>query len=149
MPPQRDPRTVLGVRRGASPAEIKAAWRKLARQNHPDLTGDDPAASQSATRRMAEINDAYESLTRKTTEEANGTAGGADRTSFDTEDVARRRGPPRPKPTRPVTARVDMSDTFRPRNQSMSGHVRSTLSGQPPARSGPADREPPRASTPT
>ena len=75
-----------------APAEIKAAWRQLARQNHPDLTGDDPAASQSATRRMAEINDAYESLTRIAAEEANGTAGGAERTSFDTETAARRSG---------------------------------------------------------
>ncbi len=32
--------------------------------NHPDLTGDDPAASRLATRRMAEINDAYAALTR-------------------------------------------------------------------------------------
>ena len=70
MARQRDPRAVLGVRRGASAAEIKAAWRQLARQNHPDLTGDDPAASQSATRRMAEINDAYESLTRIAAKEA-------------------------------------------------------------------------------
>jgi hypothetical protein len=149
MARQRDPRTVLGVRRGASPAEIKAAWRQLARQNHPDLTGDDPAASQSATRRMAEINDAYESLTRIAAEEANGTAGGPGRTSFETEDATRRSGPPRPKQTRPVTARVDTSQTFRPRNQAMGGNGRTPLSGQPPARSGPVHREPPRASTPT
>ena len=56
---KRDPHDVLGLKRGASPAEIKAAWRRLARSNHPDLTGDDPSASRAATRRMAEINDAY------------------------------------------------------------------------------------------
>jgi curved DNA-binding protein CbpA len=56
---KRDPHDVLGVARGASPSTIKAAWRRLARQHHPDLTGDDPAASRVATRLMAEINDAY------------------------------------------------------------------------------------------
>ena len=61
---KRDPRDVLGVEPGASPTQIKAAWRRLARANHPDLTGDDPAASRLATRRMAEINDAYAALTR-------------------------------------------------------------------------------------
>ena len=61
---KRDPHDVLGVEAGASPTQIKAAWRRLARTNHPDLTGDDPAASRLATRRMAEINDAYAALTR-------------------------------------------------------------------------------------
>jgi len=44
----RDPHVVLGVQAGASSATIKAAWRRLARTNHPDLTGDDPAASRLA-----------------------------------------------------------------------------------------------------
>ena len=61
---KRDPHVVLGVQAGASSATIKAAWRRLARENHPDLTGDDPAASRVATRRMAEINDAYAALVR-------------------------------------------------------------------------------------
>src|SRR4051812_21028993 len=61
---KRDPHDVLGVETGATPTEIKAAWRKLARRNHPDLIGDDPAASRVATRQMAEINEAYAALTR-------------------------------------------------------------------------------------
>src|SRR6185503_5407769 len=61
---KRDPRDVLGVPADASPTQVKAAWRRLSRTNHPDLTGDDPAASRAATRRMAEINDAYAALTR-------------------------------------------------------------------------------------
>jgi len=56
---KREPHVVLGVEPTASPTQIKAAWRKLARQHHPDLTGDDPAASRVATRQMAEINEAY------------------------------------------------------------------------------------------
>tara|TARA_B100001105_G_C22399440_1_gene448567 strand:+ start:3372 stop:3965 length:594 start_codon:yes stop_codon:yes gene_type:complete len=42
---------VLGVPAGATPTEIRDAYRRLASQHHPDRGGD-PA-------RMAEINDAY------------------------------------------------------------------------------------------
>ncbi|MGH2477410.1 MAG: J domain-containing protein, partial [Candidatus Limnocylindrales bacterium] len=111
---KRDPHDVLGVQRGAEPTAIKAAWRRLARQNHPDLTGDDPAASQAATRRMAEINDAYASLTREAERDRRD---GMPRADFGTEARARGGGPPRPRPTRPVTGRVDTTGTFRPRNQ--------------------------------
>ena len=48
----------LGVARDASPAEIKRAFRKLARQNHPDLKPGDAAAE----RRFKEINEANEVL---------------------------------------------------------------------------------------
>ena len=54
----RDYYEVLGVSRKADPREIKAAYRKLARQNHPDVTGDDPMA----TERFKEITEAYETL---------------------------------------------------------------------------------------
>ena len=58
----RDPHAVLGIARGASQTQIKAAWRRLARENHPDLTGKDPGSLRAATRRMAQINAAYERL---------------------------------------------------------------------------------------
>jgi curved DNA-binding protein CbpA len=148
---KRDPRQVLGVDVGATPTQIKAAWRRLARTNHPDLTGDDPAASRAATRRMAEINDAYAALTR-----APGRRGAiedrdaADATPFESGPQRRRGGPPAPKPTRPVTGRVDTSGTYRARNQAVGNSARrTTLPGQPPMRSDPVRREPPRASTPT
>jgi curved DNA-binding protein CbpA len=149
---KRDPRDVLGVDPGATPTQIKAAWRRLARVNHPDLTGDDPAASRIATRRMAEINEAYAALTRQATRAArDGTAQADDGSTFDAGITRQRRsGPPAPKPTRPVTGRVDMSGTFRPRNQAVgNGAGRTPLRGQPPVRSGATGREPPRASTPT
>jgi len=52
----RDPYTVLGVPRQASEAEVKRAYRKLAKANHPDHNADDPKAKE----RFAEINQAYE-----------------------------------------------------------------------------------------
>jgi curved DNA-binding protein CbpA len=150
-----DPRSVLGVATDATPTEIKAAWRRLARQNHPDLTGDDPALSRAATRRMAEINDAYEALTRGRGRSAgsNGAAGTAeagDPAAGGAEPSGRRTGPPRPKPTRPVTGRVDTTHTYRPRNEATSHSAgRTTLPGQAPYRAGQTRPEPPRASTPT
>lgn len=143
---KRDPHVVLGVARGASPTTIKAAWRRLARQHHPDLTGDDPAASRIATRLMAEINDAYAALTR---DDRNGTeAGRSGAPGVEFEPAPPRRGgPPRPRPTRPVTGRVDTSETFRPRNQTTT-HA-TPLSGQPPPRSDRSRREPLRASHPS
>jgi molecular chaperone DnaJ len=49
---------VLGVERGASEAEIKTAYRSLARRHHPDVAEDKTAAEA----RFKEINEAYEVL---------------------------------------------------------------------------------------
>jgi curved DNA-binding protein CbpA len=153
---KRDPRDVLGVASGADPSEIKAAWRRLARQNHPDLTGDDPAASRAATRRMAEINDAYAALTRDGADGRPGADGSGERADFGDDGRPCRGGPPRPKPTRPVTGRVDTTETFQPRNQATSagstganGRRGVPFSAQPPLRGERVQGEPPRASTPT
>jgi DnaJ domain len=144
----RDPHVVLGVQAGASSATIKAAWRRLARENHPDLTGDDPAASRVATRRMAEINDAYAALVRSGDATSDGRRR-PDGTPFDGEPPVRRGGPPTPKPTRPVTGRVDTSSTYRPRNHASSDRSNGVpLAGQPPLRADLAGREAPRASDP-
>jgi DnaJ-class molecular chaperone len=52
----RDPYEVLGVTRSASEAEIKRAFRKLAKKYHPDQNRDDPKAKE----KFAEANSAYE-----------------------------------------------------------------------------------------
>src|SRR5688572_16979674 len=52
----RDPYDVLGVSRSASAAEIKSAFRKLAKKLHPDANKSDPEAAS----RFAELNAAYE-----------------------------------------------------------------------------------------
>src|SRR5713101_5888402 len=58
----RDYYEVLGVKREASEDEIKKAYRKLARQYHPDRN---PGDKQAETR-FKEIQDAYDILSDKT-----------------------------------------------------------------------------------
>ena len=128
---------MLGVPRDAGQSTIKAAWRKLAREHHPDRAFNDPAAAERATRRMAEINRAYAELRAGW-----GVAGpGLDGRN------GRHAGPPPPRPTRPVTGRVDTTATFRPRNQTMGPRV--TTAGQRPIPTDRLRRDPLRASQPT
>src|SRR3954466_4822915 len=51
----------LGVKRDASEAEIKKAYRKLAKELHPDRNKDNPAASA----RFSKVTQAYDILTDK------------------------------------------------------------------------------------
>lgn len=53
-----NPYDILGVSPDASPDEVKKAYRKKARENHPDLNPNDPGAAE----RMNKINEAYDRI---------------------------------------------------------------------------------------
>jgi curved DNA-binding protein CbpA len=154
---KRDPYLVLGLERGASPIAVKAAWRRLARANHPDLNAGDHVAARAATARMVEINAAYEHLREGAPNErdqrnrSSDQASGSNGAAFDASR-ARRGGPPPPRPTRPVTAHLDTTETLytRTRTTSQAGSAaRHGSLGQPARQSRASSLGPRRASTPT
>ncbi len=57
-PHMRDPYQILGVAKSASAADIKKAFRRLAKTYHPDQNKSDPKAKE----KFAEVNSAYEIL---------------------------------------------------------------------------------------
>lgn len=56
-----DPYAILGVTRGASEKDVKSAYRKLAKELHPDRNQDNPKAAE----RFSEVTRAYDLLTDK------------------------------------------------------------------------------------
>jgi DnaJ-class molecular chaperone len=56
-----DPYTTLGVSRGASEKDIKSAYRKLAKELHPDRNKDNPKAPE----RFSDVTRAYDMLSDK------------------------------------------------------------------------------------
>ncbi len=64
-----DPYKILGVSPDASDEEIKKAYRRLAKQYHPDRNPGDPVAA----RKMQEVNAAYEQI--KDPQKAQSTSG--------------------------------------------------------------------------
>ncbi len=156
----RDPYEVLGIEPGASATTVKAAWRRLARAHHPDLAAD-AVTQRNATRRMVEINAAYAALRQAP---RSGPARARPQTSPPDEGATPRdqarpgsreerpTGPPPPPPTRPVTARLDTTELFRPRNATTTPHgegYRHRPRGHVPRPAPREAAEPPRASTPT
>ena len=56
-----DPYSTLGVARSASEAEIKSAYRKLAKELHPDRNKDNPQAAE----KFSAATNAYDLLSDK------------------------------------------------------------------------------------
>jgi molecular chaperone DnaJ len=77
MPAVKDPYKTLGVAKNASDEDIKKAYRKLARENHPDRNQGDAAAEE----RFKDIQGAYDILSdpdkRKAYDSGGGMFGGA------------------------------------------------------------------------
>lgn len=68
----RDPYTILGVSRTASEADIKSAYRKLAKELHPDRNADNPKAAE----KFSDATRAYDLLSDK-----------AKRAQFDRDEI--------------------------------------------------------------
>ena len=57
--------SILGISRGASQDEIKKAYRKLAKEHHPDrFVNSSDSEKKYHENKMKEINDSYENLTK-------------------------------------------------------------------------------------
>jgi DnaJ like chaperone protein len=66
--PDEDPYLELGVSRGASGEELRAAWKRLMRENHPDslaARGVPPDFIARATDKVARINAAWDRIKRE------------------------------------------------------------------------------------
>ncbi|MDP2344471.1 MAG: DnaJ C-terminal domain-containing protein [Deltaproteobacteria bacterium] len=112
----RDYYRILGVEKGASVGDIKRAYRKLARELHPDVTGDDGRA----TERFKQVTEAYEILSdppRRRSYDLFGTRDSPPPTgptfpNLDIDSVLDSIFPNRKKKPRPE-AGVDVEDTLR------------------------------------
>ena len=93
MAGKRDYYEVLGVDKNASEADIKRAYRKLAKEYHPDSNPDDPAAEE----KFKEASEAYAVLSESDKRQkydqfghaafTNGADGGFDFSDFDFNDI--------------------------------------------------------------
>lgn len=92
---------VLGVSRTASDDEIRKAYKRLARENHPDVRPNDPAAAE----RFKQASEAYEVLSDPDKRKQYDTFGPAWRQASQAG-----RGGPFPHGGRPVD--IDLNDLF-------------------------------------
>jgi len=121
-----DPYAVLGLERGAGPAEIKAAYRALAKVWHPDRHRGDPVARE----RFVEISDAYQSLAADS-RSASGMQGFTDfARRRRAKAAAAKRAPPEPQAQREAEAHAS-DDEMLERIFGISPQSRPTLDDAP------------------
>ena len=77
-----DPYKILGISRDATDIEVKNAYRMMAQKYHPDRFAGNEAASELATEKMKEINEAYEQILRERKEGNRGGATGGRTATF-------------------------------------------------------------------
>ena len=70
-----NPYEVLGLKPGASEAEIKAAYKELVKKYHPDKYQNNPLADL-AQEKLQEINEAYDTLMKNRSSSGGGYRGG-------------------------------------------------------------------------
>jgi DnaJ domain len=117
-----DPYRTLGLDAGATPAEVKRAYRRLAKAFHPDSAG------AAALPRFLAIQDAYEQLaTGKPARRVPGSAAGP----------ASSRASAGPEPWR-----ADPAKARRAREQARTNRAGSARSSRPAGASGPAESKP-------
>ena len=95
MADKRDYYEVLGVSKGASDAELKKAYRKLAKKYHPDTNPGDKEAEKKfkeASEAYAVLSDAdkrrqYDQFGHAAFENGGGGAGGYDFSGLDMGDI--------------------------------------------------------------
>lgn len=81
----KDPYSILGISRGASEEEVKAAYKELVKKYHPDQYENNPL-KDVASEKMTEINQAYDEIINNI---RNGEAASRESTSanFDSQNV--------------------------------------------------------------
>ena len=119
MTPATDPYRILGLDPGATPAEIKRAYRRLVKAYHPDSAGE------RALPRFLAIQAAYERLT--------GVQPGGPGQAGRDGSAGRRGSPPSPPPSRPWSAEAERARATRE-----GFRQRSTRSGPRPGAPGAA-----------
>lgn len=102
---------ILGLDASASEAQVKEAYRDLAKVWHPDRFGDDARLGNKAQERLKEINEACRVLkSRQWRPQPSGSAQRPPRQPDRPPDPAPRSSPPRPSPhTEPVVERTKAS----------------------------------------
>jgi len=80
---------LLGVKPGVSPAELKAAYRDMAKVWHPDRFGHDERLQKKAQEKLKEINEAYEFLISGKTSRPTSSASEKGRESYSTANEYR------------------------------------------------------------